>query len=139
MGYSTTYQIPADMAELIYETALREGLDPDLAFRLVKLESEFKPKARSGAGAVGLAQVQLATAKHYEPGLTVERLYDPATNLRIGFRFLRDLLGYYGDVKLALLAYNRGPTRVKQLLDAGRDPRNGYASRIMQGYGGSGR
>jgi soluble lytic murein transglycosylase-like protein len=41
---------------------------------------------------------------------------------------------HYGDVKLALLAYNRGPTRVKELMDAGRNPGNGYASKVMEGY-----
>ncbi len=37
-------------------------------------------------------------------------------------------------MRLALLAYNRGPARVQELLDAGQDPQNGYATRIMRGY-----
>jgi soluble lytic murein transglycosylase-like protein len=135
LAYSATYQIPADLASLVYDTALRSGLDPELAFRLVAVESKFSPRARSSADALGLAQVQLATARFYDDKITEQALFDPETNLRIGFRYLRDLLGVYGDVKLALLAYNRGPSRVKKLLDEGRDPGNGYASRIMAGYG----
>jgi soluble lytic murein transglycosylase-like protein len=135
LTYSTRYQIPADLTALIYDTALRTGLDPELAFRLVAVESNFSPRARSSADALGLAQVQVATARYYVAGITEEGLFDPTTNLRIGFRYLRDLLGVYGDIKLALLAYNRGPSRVKKLLDEGRDPGNGYASRIMEGYG----
>jgi soluble lytic murein transglycosylase-like protein len=137
VGFSRQYQVAADLAELIYETALQQGLDPELAFRLVKMESEFKPRARSHAGAIGLTQVQLPTARFYESDITLERLYDPATNLRIGLSFLRDLIRAYDDVSLALLAYNWGPSRLRELLAQGRDPRNGYASTIMSGYQGT--
>ena len=136
LRYSSEYQVPANMVELVYDVALHEGIDPELAFRLVNLESGFTVRARSHANALGLAQVQPATARFYEPTITAEQLYDPETNLRIGFRYLRHLIETYGDVKLALLAYNRGPGRVKELMDAGRDPRNGYATRIMEGYRG---
>ena len=136
MQYSADFRAPADLGTLIYDTALREGMDPELAFRLVRLESGFKPNAKSRANAYGLAQVQPATARHYEADITVEKLLEPERNLRIGIRYLRDLLErYQGDVELALLAYNRGPSRVQSLLDRGRDPRNGYASIIMEGYG----
>lgn len=136
LEYSARYQITSDLTELIYETALREGIDPDLAFRMVNVESGFALRATSTAGALGLVQVQLATAKFYDANITADELYDPATNLAIGFRYIRDLIEVYGDVKLALLAYNRGPSRIKKLLDGGHDPRNGYASRIMEGYSG---
>src|SRR3970282_2136241 len=45
LDYSSRYQVPSDLVALIYDTALREGLDPDLAFRLVRVESAFDPKA----------------------------------------------------------------------------------------------
>src|SRR5258706_10087 len=74
-----------------------------------------------------------------EPGLTTAQLYDRSTNLRLGFRYLRDLLERYegnadAKLRLALLAYNRGPGRVQELLDAGKDPQNGYAAALMKGY-----
>lgn len=136
LDYSARYQIPADLAGLIYDTALREGIDPELAFGLVKVESGFVARAVSSAGALGLAQVQLATARFYQPSIAAEDLFDPATNLRIGFRYLHDLLVIYGDVKLALLAYNRGPGRLNELIDQGRDPNNGYWSWVLEGYSG---
>jgi soluble lytic murein transglycosylase-like protein len=137
--YSTHNSIAADLAAAIYDVALAEGVDPALAFRLVWTESRFNPKAKSKVGAIGLTQVLPSTARLYEPGLTVPQLYQRNTNLRIGFRYLRDLLERYegnpeAKLRLALLAYNRGPGRVQELLDVGRDPQNGYASAIMKGY-----
>lgn len=132
LDYSSRYQVPSDLVALIYDTALREGLDPDLAFRLVKVESDFNARAYSTAAAIGLAQVQLRTARFYHPGVTLQRLYDPATNVSIGFRYLHDLLGtYQGNLRLALLAYNRGPAKVNQLLEGGREPANGYAKTVL--------
>jgi transglycosylase-like protein with SLT domain len=133
--YSAHYRIPADLATAIYDVALSEGIDPGLAFRLIKVESRFTLRAKSKVGALGLTQVLPSTARLYEPGLTAEQLYDRDTNLRIGFRYLRDLLDRYpSNMSLALLAYNRGPGRVEELLGAGRDPQNGYASTIMKGF-----
>ena len=139
LDYSARYAVPANLAELIYDVALREGLDPDLGFRLVNVESGFKVNAKSRANAYGLTQVQLATARFYEADITVERLLEPETNLRIGFRYLRYLMGAYDDINLALLAYNRGPSRVNDLMNAGRDPDNGYPSVLMEGYTGGSR
>jgi soluble lytic murein transglycosylase-like protein len=135
MQYSTHYRLPADMATAIYDVALSEGIDPGLAFRLVKVESGFNPRAVSHVGAIGLTQVLPSTARLYEPGLTMQQLFDRDTNLRIGFRYLRDLLDRYpANMQLALLAYNRGPAKVEQLLGAGRDPANGYEAEVMKGF-----
>jgi soluble lytic murein transglycosylase-like protein len=54
--------------------------------------------------------------------------------MRLGFRYLRQLTTQYdGDLRLALLAYNRGPTRVDSIRSAGGDPGNGYATAVMRG------
>jgi soluble lytic murein transglycosylase-like protein len=132
--YSGRYQVPADLAAAIYDIALSEGIDPDVAFRLVKVESSFKLKALSNKDAIGYTQVQLATARYYEPGLSEDQLYERDVNLRIGFRFLKDLIRRYGgDIELALVAYNRGPSRVEQILLEGGDPSNGYAESVLKG------
>src|SRR2546428_13721459 len=135
IDYSTHYNIAADLAAAIYDVALSEGVDPGLAFRLVRTESGFNPNAKSKAGAIGYTQVLPSPARLYEPGLTNKQLFDRSTNLRPGFRHLRDLLERYnGNLRLALLAYNRGPGKVQELLDAGRDPQSGYSTAIMKGY-----
>ena len=132
---SARYQIPADLAEDIYDIALSEGIDPALGFQLVKVESSFKATARSKMDAYGYTQLQLPTARFYDRDLTVRDLYDRETNLRIGFRFLRDLLEQFDhDMELALVAYNRGPGKVAGILATGGDPANGYAEAVMEGW-----
>ena len=132
---SAKFQIPADLAEDIYDIALSEGIDPALGFRLVKVESGFKATARSKMDAYGYTQLQVPTARFYDPDVTAKDLYDRETNLRIGFRFLRDLLEQFDhDMELALVAYNRGPAKVAGILATGGDPANGYAEAVMKGW-----
>ncbi len=138
-SYSSRYDIGADLAATIYEVALAEGIDPELAFRLVKIESQFNPRAVSPVGAIGLTQLMVPTAKFFDRNATRETLFDPETNLRIGFRYLRGLVkSYKGDLKLALLVYNRGPVAVEHALTTGVDPANGYDKVILKGYEGTG-
>lgn len=137
--YSSRFAIPANLTAHVLDASTAEGIDPELAFRLVKLESEFNPRAVSPVGAVGLTQLMVATARYYEPGITREKLYDASTNLRIGFRYLHSLITKYkGDAKLALLEYNRGEVAVNQALQAGVDPSNGYDRILTKGYKGKG-
>jgi soluble lytic murein transglycosylase-like protein len=135
LANSAKYQIPADLAGDIYDIALSEGIDPALGFRLVKIESGFKATARSPMNAYGYTQLQLPTARFYDADVTESRLFERETNLRIGFRFLRDLLEQFDhDMQLALVAYNRGPAKVAGILAKGGDPANGYAEAVMKGY-----
>lgn len=130
---SSAYGIPADLAERIEQIALAEGIDVKLAFGLVATESEFNRRAVSPVGAVGYTQLMPSTARYFRPGLGREDLFDRDTNLRLGFRFLKTLIEKYdGNVKLALLAYNRGPDKVDGILRAGGDPDNGYARLVMR-------
>jgi soluble lytic murein transglycosylase-like protein len=135
IDYSAKFAIPADLAGTVYDEALRAGLDPSLAFEIVRIESRFNPRALSTAGAIGLTQIMPKTAAFYDSTVTEEGLYDPATNLRIGFTYFRDLYRRYdGNLRTALLAYNRGPQRVGDLVARGLDPANGYAAAIISGY-----
>jgi soluble lytic murein transglycosylase-like protein len=135
MANSTRYQIPADLSAAIYDIALSEGIDPSLGYQLVKIESGFKATARSRMDAFGYTQLQVPTARFYQSGITQRDLYHRDTNLRIGFRFLNDLLERFNyDVHLALLAYNRGPARVDDILAKGGNPANGYSDAVLKGF-----
>jgi len=139
LRYSARYKVGADVAMPVYDVALEEGIDPDLAFRLVKVESGFNERAVSSAGAVGLTQLMPETARWFVRDTSREALMDPRTNLRVGFRYLRTLIEEYrGDVQVALLVYNRGPLTVESMRLLGQDPRNGYEAAVMRGYRGKG-
>lgn len=128
------YGIEAELARDIYQIAQEEGIDPKVAYGLVKTESSFKNTAVSHVGARGLTQVMPRTARWMVPGTKASDLHDQKTNLRLGFRYLNQMIDKYkGDVRLALLAYNRGPGTVDKILKRGGDPNNGYADKVLRG------
>jgi len=108
----------ARYARLIEQHARTNGLDPALVKAVVAVESAFDAAAVSVKGAIGLMQVIPDTGERY--GLvgdarrsTAQKLLDPSTNLRIGTRYLRDLLDRFAhSIPLALAAYNAGEGRV---------------------------
>ena len=134
VNYADEYKIPTSLAKDIYEAAVANNIAPKTAFGLVRAESSFRSSATSPVGATGLTQLMPATARWLAPGTTRQQLRDPDTNLRIGFKYLRQLIEKYdGDEKLALTAFNRGPGTVDNLLKRGRNPDNGYAEKVWTG------
>ncbi|WP_331053303.1 transglycosylase SLT domain-containing protein [Longimicrobium sp.] len=137
-GYARKYGISVDLADAIERAARAERLDTELAFRLVRVESEFRQHARSHVGALGFTQLMPATAAELQPGITREQMVDRDTNLRLGFGYLKQLIAVYdGDAEEALTAYNRGPGTVARIRRKGGDPSNGYADLVLGRRGGS--
>jgi len=120
------------LARLAYDISMDEGLEPELVFNIIWEESRFKPTAIGKAGEIGLMQLKYGTALYVDPGATPRKLLDPAYNIRIGIKHLKDHLHFYrGDTRLALLAYNRGRGKINRLLSSGVNPANGYAARVL--------
>lgn len=88
--------------------ACEHGIPTGLFDAMIIRESGYNPIATSTANAYGLAQLMPGTAV----GLGVDR-YDPLQNMRGGARYLRQQLDRFGQVHLALAAYNAGPGRVR--------------------------
>ena len=88
--------------------ACEHGIPTGLFDAMIIRESGYNPIAISTANAYGLAQLMPGTAN----GLGVNR-YDPLQNMRGGARYLRQQLDRFGQVHLALAAYNAGPGRVR--------------------------
>ncbi|WP_068875880.1 MULTISPECIES: lytic transglycosylase domain-containing protein [unclassified Phenylobacterium] len=103
-------------AAAIDEAALRHRIDPKLLHALVTVESAYRVRAVSPAGAGGLTQLMPATARD----LGVADRFDAGANVQGGADYLARQLLRFRDVRLALAAYNAGPERVARL---GRVPR----------------
>lgn len=134
LDYSGRYSIPADLSALIYDNAVAEGIPASIGFQLVKIESNFKNSASSYASAIGLTQLQLPTARAYDSSLNASDLQNPDVNLRIGFRYLKDLLKRFDDnAGLALEAYNKGPTLVAAQQELGMQIEGKYSRAVLGG------
>ncbi len=110
-------RFPFAYREQITAMAREHGIDPALAFALIRQESAFDPNARSPAGALGLMQLMPSTARqlarHLDiPAPTQSNLLDIGTNLRLGMAWLRRMLDRYDHQAVALAAYNAGEHRV---------------------------
>lgn len=121
--------LPASYREALYEPMIREAearyrLPPGLMLALVWTESRFNPMAISPAGAAGLAQLMPGTARE----LGVSNRHDPRQNIDGGARYLRQMLDRFGEVHLALAAYNAGPGAVAR---AGGIPENGETPKYV--------
>jgi len=103
-------EIRSEWEPLIQKAADKYGLDVELLRRIVDAESNGNPNAVSPKGAKGLMQLMPATAR----ALGVENIYDPEQNLDAGARYLRHLMDTFGDIRLALAAYNAGPGNVRK-------------------------
>ncbi|KFE70844.1 lytic transglycosylase domain-containing protein [Hyalangium minutum] len=113
------------LGQAIAEEAQRTGYDPLLILALIDVESDFEEEAISMKGARGLMQIKPSTL-HFlagKEGLRLSReevAADPALCVRLGIRYLRNLQERFGgDLDLALMAYNAGPTRIRKALKEG--------------------
>ena len=100
----------APYAEMIDRSAAREGVDPRLVRAVIQVESAYQPAARSPKGATGLMQLMPDTARRY----AVRNPYDPDSNISAGIKHLKTLLDRYGQLPLALAAYNAGEAAVER-------------------------
>lgn len=104
----------SELSRLIGYYARREGMSPRLVQAVVQVESGYNSRALSNKGAMGLMQLMPGTAKE----LGVSDAYDPEQNIRGGTRYLKQQLNRFsGDLRLALAAYNAGPTAVAKYGD----------------------
>lgn len=99
---------PVKFEELIKSASDRYNLPCGLLKAVVHAESGFKPNVVSRSGAMGLTQLMPGTAR----ALGVSDPFDPAQNIEGGAKYLRQQIDRFGDVSLALAAYNAGPGAV---------------------------
>ncbi len=122
---------PKTIEDIVHEIAEKFDIDANLVKAIISVESNCDPTAVSKKGAQGLMQLMPATAK----SLNVERPLDPRENILGGVKYIKGLLASYGDLKLALAAYNAGPGAVKK--HAGIPPYRetiDYVAKVIHNY-----
>lgn len=128
---------PLAYRDLVVTHATKNGVPPDLLQALMREESSLDPKVVSWAGAVGLTQLMVDTARAVARRLGIgpvnaKTLEDPATNVRLGTAYLGSLLQrFYGNYALACAAYNAGPGAVQRWLrERGSLPLDAFVEEI---------
>jgi soluble lytic murein transglycosylase-like protein len=119
---------------IIEEAAAKHGVDSNLVRAVIKVESNFNPRAVSRKGAMGLMQLMPQTAR----SLQVANPFDARQNVDGGVRHLKSLLeNFNGDVTKSVAAYNAGAGAVTR--NGGVPPfaeTQAYVRRINQLYNG---
>jgi soluble lytic murein transglycosylase-like protein len=125
--------------EWILAESRKYGYDPLFLTALIITESSFYNWAKSNRGAHGLMQLKPATAVAlaYETHLKwkgTPTLYDPQKNIALGAYYLNKMVTRFGDLSLALEAYNQGPSRLSRFLRKGYLPRHRYSKKVLRNY-----
>jgi soluble lytic murein transglycosylase len=116
---------PEPWWDTVKEESAKNGLDPYLVASLMRQESEFNPSVVSYANAWGLMQLEPRVGRSLArqegiSGFTTHQLLNPELNIRLGTRYLKQMLDHYGGVQeYALAAYNAGDSRVVDWQSAG--------------------
>ena len=132
-----TLRFPLAERATVHKEATANGLDPSWAFALIRSESAWQPDVRSSANALGLMQLLPATGQQMARQLGMNwrgssMLLDPATNIRLGTRYLAQQADRFeGSPWLATAAYNAGPAPVQRwLADRGALPADVFIETI---------
>jgi soluble lytic murein transglycosylase-like protein len=125
------------VARTVAAEARRAGFSPEFVLAVIRVESGGDPRAISSKGALGLMQLLPTTGRAVaaELGLRWEgpqTLFDPVANVRLGVAYLERLRARYGNLSIALTAYNWGPTRVSDMLRRSERIPAGYSRRVFQ-------
>jgi len=114
--------------EIISAMSEAHGVNPLLVRALIQVESNYKPRAKSSKGAMGLMQLMPQTAREYN----LRNPYDPKANIEAGIKRLRALIDKWG-VEVALAAYNAGEGAVARFngVPPYRETQS-YVSRILE-------
>jgi soluble lytic murein transglycosylase-like protein len=131
------------VSAVIRQEATRYGIDPILVLAVIQVESRFKYDAVSPVGARGIMQIMPYVAKglvesgvhrEYSYGFRPEYLDDPVFNIKLGVYYLHDLKKSFRHLHTALIAYNLGPTELRNRLDNEIEYSDEYAAAVLSMY-----
>lgn len=119
---ATEHRFPLAYYEHFNKNSKKQSIDQGWLFAMARQESGFSPTARSPVGALGILQLMPSTAKKVAHRMNVQysaqKLLDPAYNIALGSKYLKELLNQFdNNYVLATAAYNAGPHRVNEWLN----------------------
>jgi soluble lytic murein transglycosylase-like protein len=104
-------KVPDQIQKIVEDAARSCKLPAQLVTAIIKVESNFNPRAVSSEGARGLMQLMPTTAAK----LGVRNSFDMRENINAGCRYLKQMLDRFdGNLELAVAAYNAGPGAVEK-------------------------
>ena len=124
--------------ELILVESKKYSYDPLFLTALIITESSFYNWAKSNRGARGLMQLRPATAialasETHLKWRGIRTLFDPEKNIALGAYYLNKMVSRFGNLTLALEAYNHGPSRLSKYLRKGYQPKS-YSKKVLKNY-----
>jgi hypothetical protein len=128
-----------ELAEVIYDEAVRYNHDPKFILALIAIESSFQNWSVSEQGAKGLMQIMPYVAESLAQELGIEwggdrTLFNPYLNIRMGSYYLFQLVKEFKDLRVALAAYNYGPTYIKGLMEKKEGIPLNYNRKFLTAY-----
>ncbi len=141
LGRRATGLTPVELDEVartVVGEADRHALEPSLVLAVMHVESRYYNFAVSPVGAMGLMQVMPETGEELAARLGIrwtgpQTLFEPTVNIRLGVAYLRELSDrYYGNLPMALAAYNWGPGRIDRRLRLGTALPEEYPSLVLE-------
>ena len=119
-GFDVSGPRPRAYEPIVMEAARANGIEPELLFAVMRVESVFNPRIISYAGAIGLMQIMPRTGRLIAQAIgradfTVDMLLDPETNIQFAAWYLASLIDRFdGRIPLAIASYNGGPHNVRR-------------------------
>lgn len=128
------------VVDAVCDEAAHAGYDARWVLAVMEVESDFDARAVSPVGARGLMQLTDTTATYLaqQHGVNPAVLggsREPEWNVRLGVRYLADLHRRFQDLDIALIAYNAGPGRVRELrTNGGLAAYRGYPAKVRAAF-----
>ena len=133
------------VSDVILEQSAKHNFDPMLVLAMIQVESGFQYSVVSPAGARGMMQLLPEVAKSVLDDISSphekklrpfrpEVLDDPVVNIKVGVSYLHQLRKSFRNLQLALIAYNAGPTEIRNRLDNDEELSDEYSTAVLSTY-----
>ena len=131
--YIEDIPLPEEFQTYINKVAKSYEIAPEIVFAMIEKESAYDTtEIGDGGDSEGLMQVQRQHHEKRMERLGVTDLFDPYGNVLVGVDYLAELIAEYGDMGMALTAYNAGPSGAYEYYFSEGIYANEYAEEVLE-------